>query len=55
MRVLTWLGGRWRAEQHPTGWRLFEWGGLRLSRATLDEMTRFLLEQGVDPVDDLDS
>lgn len=49
MRVLSWLGGRWRAEEHRDGWRLFYLGGQMASRLTLDGMVRFLLDNGVDP------
>ncbi len=57
MRVLTWQAGRWRVEEHPTGWRLFEgpqpwvW---RLDAVSLVEVGDFLISQGVHPVDDLD-
>lgn len=49
VRVLTWQDGRWRAEQWPDGWRLFYLGGQMASKLTLDQMVRFLLDNGVNP------
>ncbi len=54
MKVITWQGRVWRAEEHRDGWRLFQHGGQRLSRATLDEVVALLLAEGVDPEKDLD-
>lgn len=60
MRVLTWRGRTWRAEQWPDGWRLTHGDargghGLILTKATLDQVTAKLLDEGVDPVEDVDS
>lgn len=49
VRVLTWQDGRWRAEEWPDGWRLFYVGGRVLSRASLDQVVRYLLDNHVDP------
>lgn len=54
MRVVTWRGRRWRAEEHRDGWKLYQLGFLRLDKASLDQVTRMLLAEGVDPVVDVD-
>jgi hypothetical protein len=51
--VLISRDGVWRAEQRADGWWLTWRGGLILSRASLDRLTAYLLEQDVDPVRDL--
>lgn len=49
VRVIEWQQGRWRAEEHRDGWRLYYLRGQMLSRASLDQVVRFLLDNHVDP------
>lgn len=58
--MLTWADRTWRAEQWRDGWRVSHgtrkggYGGMR-RHLTWDQMVAYLLDQGVDPVEDLDT
>lgn len=48
VQVLKSRDGVWRLEQRRDGCWLYMHGGLVLSRASLDQVARYLLEAGVD-------
>lgn len=54
MQVLVTRDRVWRLERHQDGWcRLYQHGGLVLSRASVDEAREHLEAAGVDVVRDL--